>query len=136
MDEHHLPLVRPAVAGDSLLYLHGGVLEDGHPQLLRRQQNHPPAVGHGDAGGDILGKKQLLHRHLVGVEGVDELLHVVGNLEETAGEGDTWRGGNHAVAQEGILLPLRPNDPEADGGHPGVDAQNNHILPPDHNTTG
>ena len=93
-------------------------------------------MGHGDAGGDVFGKEQLLHRHLVGVEGVDELLHVAENLEETVGQGDARRSGNHSVAQKGVLLPLRPNDPETDGGHPGVNAQNNHILPPDCNITG
>ena len=42
-------------------------------------------AGYGDAGGDILGEKQLLHRRLVGMKGVKQLLHVPGDLVEAAG---------------------------------------------------
>ena len=124
--EHHLPLVRAPVAHHRLLHLHGGVLEDGDPQFFRRQEDNPPAVGHGDAGGDVFGEEELLHRHLVRVKGADQLLHVVGDLQKPVGQGDARRGGDHPVLDQGILLPLRPDDPKADGGHPGVDAQYDH----------
>ena len=120
--EHDLPLLGSAVPGYRLFDLHGGIFKNRDPQLFRRQQDDPPAVGHGDAGGDVLGEKQLLHRHLVGVEGVDELLHVVGDLEQPAGQGDARGRGDDPVLEQGVFPPLGPDDPKADGGHTRVDA--------------
>lgn len=45
-------------------------------------------MGHRDAGGDVFGEEQFLHRHLVRVEGANELFHVVRDLEQAAGQGE------------------------------------------------
>ena len=120
--QHHLALVRAPVARHRLLDLHGGILKYRHPQLFRRQEDHPTAMGHGDAGGNILTEEKLLHRHLVGMEGADQLLHVVGNLQQPAGQRDTRRRGDDPVLNEGVFPSLGLNDPKADRGHSGVDA--------------
>ena len=120
--QHHLTLFRLAVAHHRLFHLHGGILEHGHPQLFGGQQDHPPAMGHGDTGGDVFGEKQLLHRHLIGVKGADQLLHVVGDLQQPVGQGDARRRGDDPIAQQLVPVPLRPDQAKPDGGHPGVDA--------------
>ena len=78
-------------------------------------------MGHGDAGGDIFGEKELLHRHLVRLEGVDQFLHVPVDLKQPAGQGDPRRRGNHAVPQQGVFPPFRPDHAKPDGGHSGID---------------
>ena len=94
----------------------------GDPQPLRREEDDPPAVGHRDAGGDVVGEEQLLHRHLVRVEGANELFHIVRDLEQAAGQGDARRGGDDAVLDQRVFLTLRTHHPESDGGHARVDA--------------
>ena len=56
-----------AVANNGLLDLHGLVLVDGHPRLLDGQQDHAPALGHADAGGDVLAEEELFDGHAVGL---------------------------------------------------------------------
>ena len=79
-------------------------------------------MGHRDAGGDVFGEEQLLHRHLVRVEGANELFHIVRDLEQAAGQGDARRGGDDAVLDQRVFLTLRTHHLESDGGHARVDA--------------
>ena len=54
---HDLPLLRLAVAGDGHLHLPRRVLKQRDAAPLRGAQQHPTAMGHGDAGGDIRGSR-------------------------------------------------------------------------------
>ena len=56
----HLVFGGVAVAHQGLLDLHGLVGIDRQPCLPDGQQYHAPALGHADAGGDVLAEKQLL----------------------------------------------------------------------------
>ena len=79
-------------------------------------------MGHGNAGGDVLGEKQLLHRRLVRGELGDELRHVLGDLVEAAGERDSRRRGDDPIADELLAPPVRVHHAKPDGGNAGVDA--------------
>ena len=79
-------------------------------------------MGHSDTRGDIFREEQLLHRHLVGMEGVDQFFHIVGDLQQPIGQGDARRRGDHTILQQRILSPLRLQNSEADGGHSGINA--------------
>ena len=54
---HHLMLGGISVANHRLLYLHGLVLGNLQTRLPDSKENHTPALGHTDAGGDILTEK-------------------------------------------------------------------------------
>ena len=63
----HLMLGGVAVAHHRLLDLHGLLGIDGQPRLPDGQQDHPPALGDADAGGDILTEKQFFDGHGIGL---------------------------------------------------------------------
>ena len=126
---HDLLFVRFAVAGHRQFHLHGGVLEDGHPKLFCRQQDDPAAMRHGDAGGQIGIKKQLLHRHLVRMKGVDQLLHILIDHSQPMGQRQPRRGGEDTILDDTTLAPVGFHDAKPNGGNPWVDAQDDHVRP-------
>ena len=79
-------------------------------------------MGHGDAGGNVLREKQLLHRHFLGLELLQQLGHILRNLVKPVGQRQTRRGGDNAVLQQARAGPVRLDEAEADGGNAGIDA--------------
>ena len=79
-------------------------------------------MGYGDAGGDVLGEEQLLHRRLLWPELVQQLDHIPGDLAQAAGEGDTRRRGDDAVLEQPCAGAVGLHQPKADGRHAGIDA--------------
>ena len=119
---HDLVLFRLAVAHHRLLHLGGSVLEDLHPQLGSGGQDDPSGLGHPDARGDVGVEEELLNGHGIGLEGLDEGLHVLLDLEQTHGHGDPGRGVDGPAADELSLAPVGLQDAEAHDGIARVDA--------------
>ena len=117
---HDLPLLRLSVAHHRLLDLAGGILKDGHPPALRRQQENSPGLGHADARSDIVVEKQLLHCHGLGLELGQQQVHIVGDLPQTCGQGLPCRCGNCAALHQALTATISLHQPEAHDGKAGV----------------
>ena len=117
-----LALFRLSVARHGLLDLGGGVLKNGDPRLLRGQQDHPSGLGHADAGGHVLVEEELLHRHGVGPEGGQQLVHVLGYLPEAGREGRPRRRRDGPAPEQALDIPVGLQDAEAHDGKSRVDA--------------
>ena len=126
---HHLPLFGKAVADDRLLDLHGRVLKERYPALRRGAEDDAARVCDGDAGGDVVGEKQLLDRDGLRPELRDQLLHIALELHEPRGERKPCRRGDRAVLQHLRFPGLRLDQAEADDGKPRVDAEYPHGAP-------
>ena len=123
---HDLPLLRQAVAYHRLLDLHGGIFVYRQVHFLRRVQQYPPPVGHGNTGGDVLAEKQLLDGHLIWLELPDQLLQIASDLHQPGCQRHTRRGGNGSVPDHPLPPALGIDDAEAHGGHSRINAQNTH----------
>ena len=117
---HDLPLLRLSVAHHRLLDLAGGILKDGHPPALRRQQENSPGLGHADARSDIVVEKQLLHCHGLGLELGQQQVHIVGDLPQTCGQGLPCRCGNCAALHQALTATIGLHQPKAHNGKAGV----------------
>ena len=126
---HHLPLFGKAIADDRLLDLHGRVLKERYPALRRGAEDDAARVRDGDAGGDVVGEKQLLDRDGLRPELRDQLLHIALELHEPRGERKPCRRGDRAVLQHLRFPGLRLDQAEADDGKPRVDAEYPHGAP-------
>ena len=116
-----------AVANHGLLDLHGLVRIHLQPRLPDGEQNHTPALGHPDAGGDILAEEQLLDGHTVGLADLQKLAHILIDHFQTGRKIRVGRGGDGPAAQEGELSPAAFNQTEARGAVAGIDSQDPHI---------
>ena len=119
---HDLPLLRLAVAHHRLLHLAGGVLVDGHAPALGGEQDHAPGLGHADARGDVVVEEQLLHRHGLGLELLQQQLHVIGNPEQPGGQRLPRRGGDGAALHQPLPAAVCLHQAEAHDGEAGVDS--------------
>ena len=119
---HHLPLLRLAVACHRQLHLGRRVLIQRDAALLSGAEDDAPAVGHGDAGGDVGVEEQLLDGDGVGLQLSDQVLHVRADLVQPLGQGQARRGGDGPVGHHMDLSPVRRDEAEADGGKAGIDA--------------
>ena len=81
---HHLGLLRPSVAAYGLLDLQRRIFINFHPRLLAGQQDHAPAVGHGNARGNVGIEKQFLNGNSLRLEGLKQLRKIVIDLLQTA----------------------------------------------------
>ena len=81
---HHLGFFRAAVAHHRLLDLKRRIFIDFHPRLLAGQQDHSPAVGHGNTRGDIGVEKQLLNGNGLRLEGLKKLRKIIIDLFQAA----------------------------------------------------
>ena len=119
---HHLALLRLAVARHRQLHLGRRVLVQGDAALLGGAEDDAPAVGHGDAGGDVGVEEQLLDGDDIGLQLADQVLHVRADLVQPLGQGQARRGGDGPVGHHMDLSPVRRDQAEADGGKAGIDA--------------
>ncbi len=83
-------------------------------------------MGHSDTGGNVFGEEQLLHRHLLRLELLQQLHHVLRNLTQPDRERQSRRGSVNAVLHQPHPGPVRLDEAEADGCHAGINAQNPH----------
>ena len=127
---HDLTLGGVAVAHHRLLDLGGLVGGDLQPRLADGQQNHPPALGHADAGGDVLTEKEFLNGHGVGPGGPEELAHILVDHLQPGGKIHARRGGDGAAPQQPGLAPRRLDQPEAGDAVARINSQNPHQRPP------
>ena len=119
---HNLAFLCLSIARHRLLYLGGRVFKDGDSGPLRRRQDNAPGLGHADASGDIVVEEKLLHRHGPGPEGLQELGHVIFNLDQPGGQRPSrWRG-DGAAAEQPLPPPVPLQHPKAHNGKAGVDA--------------
>ena len=123
---HHLALFRLAVPHHRLLDLGGGVFVDGQPQFGRGHQDHPPGLGHANAGGDVGVEEKLLNGHNVRGKLVDEGLQILLDLHQALGHGNPCRGVDGPAAHQACLAPLGLQDPKPHNGIPRVNAENPH----------
>ena len=119
-----------AIAHHGLLDLHGLILKNRHPGLPDGQKNNAPALGHVDAGGDVMSEKQLLNGHGFRLGGLEQLGHVVVDHFQPPGEIRIGRGGDGAAVEQPVLPPLGVDKAEARDAVTGVDSQNPHYRPP------
>ena len=109
----HLVLGGVAVAHQGLLDLHGLVGIDLQPSLPDGKQNHTPALGHTDAGGDILAEEQLFDGHHIGLCDPQQLYHIVIDDLQPPGKIRIGRCGDGTAAQQLKLPPVGFNEAEA-----------------------
>ena len=115
-----------SIAHHCLLDLHGLIFRQGQPRLLDAQQDHPPALGHIDAGGHVLSEKQFLNGHRIGFCHLQKLGHIVVNHFQPPGKRRIGRRGNGAAVQQPVTSPLGINQSETCNPVPRVNSQNPH----------
>ncbi len=102
---HDLLFFGTAVTDDSLLDLKRCVFIDLQPGVFTREQDHAPAVRHGNTGRDIRIEKQFFDRHRVRLEKIDQLKHIRIDLRQTGGETRVRRRRNNAALYK-FIFPL------------------------------
>ena len=126
----HLMLRCIAVAHNGLLDLHGLVLKEGDTSLPDGQQDHPPALGHIDAGGNVLAEEQLFDGNHIGLCHPEKLRHIVVDHFQTPGKVRIGRCGNGSAVEQPKLAALGIDETKAGNAVPGVDSQNPNYRPP------
>ena len=113
---HDLPFFGLAVAHHSLLHLHGRILINGQSRLGNGQQNHTPAMGDPDTGGDVVAPEQLFHGNRVGFQRLEQFCHVVVDHDETGGKLQLRRRGDGSIAEHTGHAPRKFHQSKAYGG--------------------
>ena len=111
-----------SVAHHGLLDLHGLILEYLHTGLPDGKQYHATALGHADAGGDILTEEQFFDGHHIGLSHLKQLGHVVINHFQPPGKFRVGGCGDGTAVQKAVIAPLGINETEAHDTVAGVDA--------------
>ena len=119
-----------AVAGDSLLDLHGGVLVDGQARLRRRQQDDAARLGYADDGGLVVLVEQLFDSQRLGPGALDDLFDARVHLVQTPLERYARVGAHRAIIHRREPVARIIHHAPAHDGIAGVDAQNSHAVIP------
>ena len=125
----HLMLGGAAVAHNGLLDLHGLIFKEGDAGLPDGKQNDTPALGHIDAGGDVLAEEQFFNGHHIRLGHPEQFGHIVVNHFQAPGKFRVGRSGDGTAVQEAILAALGINQAEAGDAVAGVNAEDPHYRP-------
>ena len=132
--DHLLDLlfVGPAVAGESLLDLHGGIFVKALG-ILRGGDDRRPAGGTDhEGGGDVVGEEQLFKRDLIRMVKGDHIPDTELQRAQAVLHGDAGLGLNTAVVDQTHAAAFRLHHTPAHEGVARVDAQNdqkNRLFP-------
>ena len=124
----HLLFHSLAVTGNSLLYLHGGVLVDGQACLRCRQQDHAAGFCHADDRGLIVLVEQLFDGKHLGPSALDHLFDACIHLVQTALERHARVGAHRTEVHRRKPVACVIHHAPAHDGVAGVDAQNSHAT--------